>query len=72
MRADEAQIIRFVVLFTAGAIVGAVIGFRVVLTQDEPLWFFGGIAAGALAGGLLSWRLGGRFWESFRYMWWGL
>ena len=71
MRIDEGQLIRFVVLFGAGGLFGAVIGFRFVVTQAEPLWFFGGIAAGVFVGGVLSWRLGGRFWESIRHVrWW--
>ena len=47
---------------------GSVVGFRIVVARQEPVWFFGGIAACAVVGGLLSWRFGRRFWESIRYM----
>ena len=72
MQINEAKIIRFVVLFGAGALFGSAIGFRIVMAHQEPLWFFGGITGGAAVGGLLSWRFGRRFWESIRYMRGGL
>jgi hypothetical protein len=54
------------VRFIPGAVLGAAIGFRMVVMVNTPLLFFGGILLMALFVGLLSARYGLKFWEGLR------
>jgi hypothetical protein len=64
----SASVIRFIVLFGIGAVFGALIGFRAVIGVNDPLWFFGGVALGAVVVGMLSYGFGRRFWERIRWL----
>lgn len=56
--------------FIPGAIVGAIFGFRAVVTVNEPEMFFGVWAGASIVGGLLSASLGVRFWEALASLRW--
>ena len=59
------------VRFIPGAILGAAIGFRMVVAVNTPVLFFGGILLMALLVGYLSARYGLEFWEGMRDAhWW--
>jgi uncharacterized membrane protein YccC len=55
-----------VVRFIPGAILGAAIGFRMVVMVNTPVLFFGGIILMAMLVGFLSARYGLEFWEAVR------
>lgn len=60
-----------VIRFTVGAGFGALFGLWLVVTIQDPLVFFGGIAVCGVIGGLLCDRYGIRFLEAVRYLrWW--
>jgi hypothetical protein len=46
-----------------GALFGAALGFWLVVEVQDPLFFFGVIAASTIVCGVLSIRLGLPFWE---------
>jgi len=64
-------LIERVILFILGAGLAALIGFRIVITAQTPVIFFGGIALAALTVGVVSAKYGMRFWERVRHIgWW--
>ena len=55
-----------------GAVLGAVLGVRLVVTVQEPVIFFGVIAVSTILSSILSVKLGLRFWEEIaRFRWFG-
>ena len=56
--------------FAFGAIIGMIVGFRVVVALTDVVLFAGGIAAGGLVGGFLAARYGRRFLEWLRHLQW--
>ena len=71
MRDPDKGAFAAIVRFIPGAILGAAIGFRMVVMVNTPLLFFGGIVLMALFVGFLSSRYGLAFWEEVRdSVWW--
>jgi hypothetical protein len=70
MKSSGDDILTAVLRFISGAIFGALIGFWLVAAVNTALVFFGIIVGAALVGGLLSARLGLRFWEALRHFRW--
>jgi len=63
-------IIGYVLVSIPGAIFGAAFGFRLVVSVNDPVSFFGVIAASTLLFAFLSVRLGLQFWEEIRRLSW--
>jgi hypothetical protein len=59
-----------VIAFVPGMIVGAIFGFRAVITVNDPLIFFGVWIGAAVLGGFLSARFGIRFWDAVARLRW--
>ena len=67
---ERGDVIRPVVLFAFGVGFGLIVGFWLVVTVQEPVVFFLGLAACAVVGGVLSARYGVRYWEKLRHFHW--
>ena len=64
------NIIGHLLVAIPGAVFGAALGFRLVVTVQEPVVFFGVIAASTVLCGFLSLKLGLRFWEAIGPLGW--
>ena len=68
--AKDRSLLNAMFRFVPGAILGAIIGFWLVVAVNTPVVFFGVIGASAISGGLLSTHFGLRFWEALRHLRW--
>jgi hypothetical protein len=70
MKSSGDDILTAVFRFIPGAVFGALIGLWLVAGVNTALVFFGGIVTAVVVGGVLSARLGLRFWEALRHLRW--
>ena len=67
-----ATILGYVLVSIPGALLGAAVGFRLVVSVQDPVTFFAGIAVSTVLFAFLSMRLGMRFWEEIVRLPWFL